>query len=102
MKTFTFFIMTALELAYCSGTIGSILALEIETYRGNHILEWSIAIALCGICALLSFLYCRIKKISVSQIKAYMQNGIIVCFGIVSALIAAAYIVLEPWGGYFL
>lgn len=102
MNLFTFWIMIALELTYCSGAIASVLGLEIEAYEGNLILEWSIAIALCGICALLSQIYCRVKKIDVSKIKAQMQTGIAVSFGIVSALIVAAYIVLEPWGGYFL
>ncbi len=102
MKRFTFWLLLVLELAYCSGTLGSIFSLEIDAYEGSHILEWSIAIAFCGICALLTWIYCRKKQIDASEVKAYMQTGIVVSFGIVSALAVVVYITQEPWGGYFL
>lgn len=102
MKSFTFLIMIILELTYCSGTIGSILALKIEAYKGNHILECGTAIALCIMCELLSWIYCRIKKIDNSKFKSHMRTDIVVSFGIVSALMVLTYIAIEPWGGYFL
>lgn len=102
MKSFTFWIMIILELAYCGGAIGSILALEIEAYKGSHILECGIAIALCSMCGLLSWIYCRIKKIDNSKFKSHMRTGIVVSFGIVSALMVLTYIAIERWGGFFL
>lgn len=105
MKSFTFWIMIVLELVYCGAATNSILILEIEAYKGNHILEWGIAwgivILLCFVCTLITWILCRVKKIEASEIKAYMQTGIAVSFGIVSALAVVIYIALEPWGGYF-
>lgn len=101
MKLFTFWILIVLELVYCSRAIASILMLKFNMSDGSLILEWGIAIALCGICALLTWLYCRRKKLDASKIKDHMKTGIVVGFGIVSALMVVTYIILSPWGGYF-
>lgn len=102
MKKLTFWVVLLMELAYCSGSIASLLVLKIEAYRGNIILELAVAIVLLMICSLTVGAMCRRKKPEAAEAAGYMRTGITVSFGAVGMFLILAYIVLEPWGGYFL
>lgn len=102
MKKLTFLLLILMELAYCSGSIASLLALEIRAYDGNLILELFIAAVLLVICALTVRTVCRRKNVEAVETADHIRTGIALTFGSVSALIAIVYIALEPWGGYFL